>query len=141
MIDIGKESHPSMPPIQTKDNTLKLHQSKLSKRRPSLRSQPSLDTPHWPRQMIRVIKGKSSFSFQYTVYSLSIPNASCSYSQSPLVNCHPARYWSMLYIWELSHVVLLCCFLPANLPLHDMWLQSLVKIGHAYASISYREDE
>ena len=47
----------------------------------------------------------------------------------------------MLDVWELGHVVFLCCFFTTNLPFHNMRFQSLVEIRHAYAGIDYRKDE
>lgn len=47
---------------------------------------------------------------------------------------------AVLEVWELGHVVHLLCLLSANLPLHDMWFESLVEVGHAYRCIDDCED-
>lgn len=48
----------------------------------------------------------------------------------------------MLEVGQLGHaVVLLCCFLPANLASHDVRLQSLVEVHRAHDGIGYREDD
>lgn len=48
---------------------------------------------------------------------------------------------SVFEVWKLGHVVqFLCCLLSTNLSLHDMGLQSLVEICHAYRCVDYCED-
>lgn len=46
----------------------------------------------------------------------------------------------MLEIWKLSHVVNLL-LLRSNLPLQDVWLQSLIEVGHADACIDDRQND
>jgi hypothetical protein len=58
-----------------------------------------------------------------------------------LVDRHPARCWSILEVRELSHVILLCGLLATNLALHDVGLQSFVKVVSTHDGVGDGEDD